>query len=309
MHTFRRSLICIAFAILPTIGLVACGHGAATTGSGTSSTTAGPALANAGIIRAGDGVQLGSGWYPLEHYKGLTFRWVKNDAEVLACPDANDRTLTMLVEPGPGVGNKPFMLSMYGNHGDHAAMLIRGRQYAKVSISPGIPAERFILHLNSPNLPTPHDPRILNFRAMDILLGSHAADCASDIVRDGSPIQIGKNWYPLESYAGKWFRWVNTGAQVRLMKAQPKAFALEAKVEPGPSLAGAPLVIDVQTADGSLVTHTTQIIGKQYIVIPLPASPAGTTYTLKVHSANKPVPGDPRILNFRVFDLHIPPST
>ena len=259
------------------------------------------------IVPAGEGIRLGSGWYAFQHYKGLAFRWADNDAEFTACPTSTHRTVSMLIQPGPGVGSKPFQMTVTGNQGDRLTTVVNGAKPIRISIRKGVPAETFILHATSKNLPTPHDPRILNYRALVIGIHSSIADCRNGIRFDGSPIAIGKNWYTLEHYQGQTFRWVNNGAQIVLTKAQSAPFILEAEVEPGPSLAGAPLTIAVQGADGKTLAKQGPIPGRSYAEFALPALPKGTVLALHVKSAGAKVPHDPRTLNFRVFSLKIKP--
>ncbi len=285
------------------IALSAC-HGSSQVAGGSS--TASPR--DVGIVNAGDGIILGSGWYPLEHYRGLTFQWSRNDAEITACPDANDRTLAVLMEPGPGVGSKPFRLTITGNHGDQRSMIVRGREYVKIDVGANVPAETFVFHAQTRNLPTPgHDPRILNFRALDVVLGSSIADCSRDVVHDASPLALGSGWYPLESFGGERFRWVNNDAQITLTSAQPRPFTIEADVEPGPSLGGSPLSITVRGQNGRTLASSAPVPGRSFVTLALPAEPANTRLTLSVRSKNVRVPNDPRMLNFRVFDLKVKP--
>ena len=88
---------------------------------------------------------LGSGWWPVEHHNGLTFRWATNDSEVTVCPDVNNRTLAMMIEPGPGVRSKPFTLHVIGNQGDKETSLVKPGQYVKVAVNQNAPAETFVL--------------------------------------------------------------------------------------------------------------------------------------------------------------------
>lgn len=279
--------------------------------AGCGGPSAGPSpspSASNDIVRAGDGVRLGSGWWPLEHHNGLTFRWATNDAEVTACPDVNNRTLAMMIEPGPGVRSKPFTLHVRGNHGDSATSIVKPGQYVKIAVGQNAPAETFILHADSPNVPTPRDPRhVLNYRALSIILGSSASDCKNEIVYDGSPLALGPNWYAYETFNGQSFRWVNNNAQVRLTAAQARPFTLELEVEPGPSLAGAPLIITARNAAGKVLGTSQSAAGRTYVDLHLPAEPTGTALTLSVKSKNAKVLNDKRTLNFRVFGLKIKP--
>ena len=259
------------------------------------------------IVPAGDGIRLGSGWYAFQHYKGLAFRWADNNAEFTACPTAAHRRVSMLIQPGPGVGSKPFRMTVLGNQGDRLVTVVNGVKPIRIAIRKGVAAETFILHAHSKNLPTPHDPRILNYRALVIGIHSPITACRNGIRFDGSPIALGKNWYTLEHYQGQTFRWVNNDAQVVLTKGQPAPFTLEAQVSAGPSLAGAPLKIAVQSANGKTLAEQRPIVGRSYVAFHLPAQTKGTVLTLHVQSADAKVPHDPRTLNFRVFSLKIKP--
>jgi len=279
--------------------------------AGCGGPPAGPTPAPSGandIVRAGDGLRLGSGWWPVEHQGSLTFRWVTNDAEVTACPDVNNRTVAMMIEPGPGVRSKPFTLRVRGNRGDTLSTVAKPGQYIKIAVNPSAPAETFVLHAVSSNIPTPHDPRhVLNFRALSLVLGSAASDCKNEIVYDGSPIAIGARWYPYETFNGQSFRWVNNNAQVKLSAAQPRPFVFEAEVEPGPSLGGAPLQIAVRSANGTTLAQSASATGRTYVVLRLPPEPNAAVLTLAVKSKNAKVSHERRTLNFRVFGLKIKP--
>lgn len=309
MDLKRLPIITLVGAALA-LALSACGGG----GPGPQ---ASPTPASNDVVHSSDGVQLGSGWYPVEHYQGLMYRWATNDAEITACPNANNHTLAMLLEPGPGVGSNSFTLQVRGNHGDRTTATVTKLQYVKVTMPDSVSAETFVLHAQSNNLPTPHDKRILNFRALDILLGSAAADCKNGVVRDGSPLKLEKGWYPLETFAGLTFRWVNNNAQLKLTAAQPRPFAIEADVEPGPSLGGAPLSISVLDSHGKTIGQSGQMVngkfilravkGRAYVEFHLPPQQIGSVLTLAVQSKGIRVRADSRILNYRVFDMKIKP--
>jgi RNase P/RNase MRP subunit p29 len=252
-------------------------------------------------------VRLGSGWYPIEHYRNITFRWARNDAEVTACPDPNNRTLAMLLEPGPSTGTKVLTLRIRGNQGDSEIATVKPGQYVKITVNSKASAETFALSTDSRNIAVPHDKRILNFRALAIILGSAAGNCKNEVVFDGSPLALGANWGTYETFKGESFRWVVNNAQVKLRGAQPRPYTLEAEVEPGPSLGGAPLVISVRDSRGKTLAQSTAVKARSYVAFRLPAEPSGTMLTLVVNSKNAKVPNDKRILNFRVFGLKIKP--
>lgn len=263
--------------------------------------------ANGGLqINPINGVFLGPGWYPVEHYNGETFRWANNDPEITACPDAADRTLAMMIEPGPGIGAKTARITITGNRGDQSTASITGRQFAKVNIVKGAPGETFSIHAASHNLPSPHgDRRTLNFRILEATLGFSTASCPNDVARDGS-LRIGSGWYAYETYNGDTFRWVNNDAHMTLAAAQPKPFSVQLEVAPGPSLGGAPLLLRITGANDASASSA-PVRTRQVVDIKLPAQPAGAKLTISTHSKNVPAPHDKRTLNFQVFNLWVKP--
>lgn len=52
------------------------------------------------------------GWYPLEHFRGETFRWMELQASLVLMSDSNTTELIMEAEPGPAVGFKPVRLEV-----------------------------------------------------------------------------------------------------------------------------------------------------------------------------------------------------
>ena len=259
------------------------------------------------VVRAGDGIRLGSGWYPVERYHGLVFRWATNDAEITACPDANNRTLAILLERGPSLGTKAFTLHLRGNRGDNETAIVKPGQYVKIAVNPNAAAETFLLHADARNRPIPRDKRFLNYRALAIILGSSAGNCKNEIVFDGSPLALGNGWYSYETFNGQSFRWVKNNARVTLTAAQTRPFVIEAEVEPGPGLGGAPLQIAISDANGTKLAQSSPVKGSAYVGFHLPAEPAKTSLTFSVNSKNVKAAHEKRILNFRVFGLKIKP--
>ena len=67
----------------------------------------------------------------------------------------------------------------------------------------------------------PNDARILNFRILRIAVARQAAE----VVPVGSGYKVGTGWYPLETFNGESFRWVNNDA---MLEAGAAAILLEA---------------------------------------------------------------------------------
>jgi len=91
------------------------------------------------IVR-GPGVRLGSGWGTLETFHNETFRWVENDAQIFITSDKpGPIAISLLVEPGPGVGGKAFLLRALDASGRQVeAVLVDGRRATKLFL----PVER-----------------------------------------------------------------------------------------------------------------------------------------------------------------------
>jgi hypothetical protein len=114
-----------------------------------------------------DAILIGGGWHQLESQMQETFRWVENDAELIIPQSTGTRqTLSLEVEPGPGVGLQPFTLQVLDGEGHTVTTAeVKGREVVNVTlpVTQGQSAV-FRLHVEGGGLPAPNDPRILNFR-------------------------------------------------------------------------------------------------------------------------------------------------
>jgi hypothetical protein len=112
-------------------------------------------------------IRPGSGWYPLEHWLGETFRWVRRDAKlIISAPNRGPCKLFLQVEPGPGVNYKPFELLVRDQKAEVLTRVpVRRLQLIELTLplEPG-QVGVFSLDLEGGDLPAPGDPRLLNFR-------------------------------------------------------------------------------------------------------------------------------------------------
>jgi hypothetical protein len=109
-------------------------------------------------------------WYPFEQFGGLSFRWVANDARFsIAVPHGQTGELAIDVEPGPGMGGKPVVLTLTLPDG-RTQMLraISGRETIRLPLSLASGSNHFALHCAGGGLATPGDPRKLNFRVFGL---------------------------------------------------------------------------------------------------------------------------------------------
>jgi hypothetical protein len=122
--------------------------------------------AAADVADTTSGVRLADGWYPVEQYRGQTFRWMNGDGRlIVSAKRSGSRTIDLDLAAGPSVGSARATLSIRDSRGHEVAhTAISGRHVVAfhVPVRPG--ANTFVLHVNSLERPVPHDPRHLNLQ-------------------------------------------------------------------------------------------------------------------------------------------------
>lgn len=119
------------------------------------------------IFDAVSGVRGSSGWLPREEYRGEIFRWTNSEGEILLPPtNGNSCTLLLQIEPGPGVGHKPFDLLVKDRNGEVVARdVVKRLSFLRIKIPRRRMAwEAFRLCAASEGIKGNADPRILKFR-------------------------------------------------------------------------------------------------------------------------------------------------
>lgn len=112
---------------------------------------------------------------------------------------------------------------------------------------------------------------------------------------------LGCGWYPFESFAGDSFRWVDNDAELLVMAPSGDRHHLRVEVEPGPSLGETSLPLSLLDEEGRSVSAA-DVDTRTTVQFSLPLI-AGRTARFRLHTdrGGVAVPGDPRVLNFRVF--------
>jgi hypothetical protein len=118
-------------------------------------------------VEAPADLTLGTGWYPPEVFGGQQFRWAANDPRITVTGDGQrNRVLRLDLEPGPGVGSRPFTIEVLDQQGQAVATAyVQGRQTLEVplNVTAG-DSEQFTFHVVGGGGAAPNDPRTLNFR-------------------------------------------------------------------------------------------------------------------------------------------------
>lgn len=116
-------------------------------------------------------------------------------------------------------------------------------------------------------------------------------------------IVTGNGWYPIETYNGNIFRWVTNDAEIIIGAPSGKISKICVELEAGPSLGRTSFMLDVLDGAGKVVAQT-GVVNREKVSFDVPLHYNETAiFRLHVDSDDLPVPGDSRIMNFRVFSL------
>ena len=164
----------------------------------------------------------------------------------------------------------------------------------------------------------PYDDRILLYRVFEVgwtdrLFDPQIAPIfnAKDdilVVSGGAPsVWLRLGWEALERTGAEHYRWVGRAAEIALNGAETDArVLLELTVEPGPSQGTKPCVLEFLDQAGTVVHRTEVLSGRTVVRVPLTVPARRTSvFTIRTDSDNVAVPGERRLLNFRVFRIDL----
>ena len=151
------------------------------------------------------------------------------------------------------------------------------------------------------------DGRMVGARVQSIgfvSAGSVALSAARDIVR-GSEIQLGTGWGVVETFRTETFRWVDNDAQILIASQKTGDFALSLVVAPGPGIGGDSFLLKALDGSGRQV-GAVRVEGRSTVKLFVPVEGGKPSeYRLHVDGGGRQAKGDPRILNFRVFQISV----
>lgn len=251
----------------------------------------------ADILPSSGTVALGRNWWEVESVGSTRFRWARSGAEILVAALRPVRyALRLLVEPGPGVGVKPFTLQAFDVGAPLATVEVVGKQNIRIDLPPGGPkVYRIELRAERGGTLLPGDLRAMDFRAFEINVEAGERDVLPPTMK------LGMGWYPLEAHKGLTFRWVNNNAEISLSNPSGKE-RLEFDVEPGPNQEAKPLRLSVLRREGTKDSSLAEIevLGRQRVDLPLPKADR-LDLLLHVDIQGSKVGGETRVLSFRLF--------
>lgn len=250
------------------------------------------------------------------------FRWVSDGKNGTLLLGLNNRTknskyLFMCGESGPSVEYRPVIVSVFDAEKRLVgAMTVSSYGCHVVDVSQYRPP--FSLEHNETGIIASYiDQRKLVYRIMHIGFSAtdeidetfYALNNGRDIIdekysRQGaSPrINLGANWYSFETYQGESFRWARDYPEI-IVSGQAGAGLLTIDVAPGPSAGKDALNLEIinvfNNAAGKCIVKERRICTFPLII------DAAKGVKLRIHSdaLNIAGPVDPRILNFRVFNI------
>ena len=149
----------------------------------------------------------------------------------------------------------------------------------------------------------------LSFIGFEAPGGAIAPTSTRPDIINGPGVQLGAGWGILETFGNETFRWVANDAQFRLAAVSSAVVEVSALLEAGPGLGTTSFMLSVLDPSGKQVA-TTQVRGRGTVKLLIPVEPGKVgEFHFHVNGGGKATPNDPRILNFRVFQLTATPTT
>ena len=262
----------------------------------------------ADAIAGGNGgtLSLGANWGPYETYRGTSFRWIDNDAEIVLHGGAGEARVAIACEGGPSLGQRSFALRVLDGSRrqvDHVVCDGAGRR-AEMLLPVGAGASRYVLHVDGGGKRVPNERRILNFRVFSID-DERGGGTGGDVVDARGGVRLGEGWYPVERYKGQTFRWMQNDGRVFVAVDGATHATLRMLMEVGPSVGARQAVVTVRdgTRPNALARDARRARRRDGAAAEL--QPGENELVVSTAGANKHVPHDPRILNLRLFGASV----
>lgn len=232
------------------------------------------------IFDSGGGIYPATGWHPLEHYRGETFRWAKKEAEIVVQTDsAPDSNLCVQIEPGPGVRFKAFELLVRDQAGAVVASAVVERlRYLKIPL-PLRPQRTHVFSLEASGADSAvssADDAALNFRLFWCGWGVKSTKSATSVgtrepvatVPVGTGFEWGKGWEAADANnGGEVFRPGRTGAEIIVQPPFSGIRSIVLDIEPAPG--SVPFILQIRDHRDEILVSST-VMGRQTLRLGLP---------------------------------------
>jgi hypothetical protein len=129
-----------------------------------------------------------------------------------------------------------------------------------------------------------------------------------DITLNGPVLALGKGWYPVETEGEQRFRWSSERAEFRLAVLDEAPYRLVLQLEPGPGVELRPFLLSVFDSEDKPLKRV-RVVGRERVTLDIPPlAPGVHRFTLRSEGGGKRIAGDPRSLEFRVFEFQAVPA-
>jgi len=130
-----------------------------------------------------------------------------------------------------------------------------------------------------------------------------------DIVQPGEGLWLGSGWHEIEKWGRQLYRWVEPEAEIVFERPAEAAPRLLMEAEVGPSAGAWPLVLEVVSEAGRVLTSA-RVAGTCKLRLHMPDHLSSGTLRLRLQSRKLPLARTPRFLMLRVFGLkwEVPPQ-
>ncbi len=279
-------------------------------------------LDEADIADPHTGVWLGRNWGGPEVSEGRPARWIEDNAEItIISEQAGEHTLELAFAAGPGADGAPLEVQVLDEDEQLAARgLVRGRREMFVPVTlEANRARTYRLHVIGGGARVPHDPRVLNLLVFHCgwctgvppeqaasrtsgVIKQRTASYWDDIAPPDAGIGFGRGWYEREADDLESFRWAANNAELIVRSTEKPRRAVALDIEPGPGVDGQPFELQLRDEADNLV-DCAAVAERGVVSLTLPlAAEQCSVYRLCVPGGGQPLAGDPRTLNFRVFN-------
>jgi hypothetical protein len=199
-----------------------------------------------------------------------------------------------------------------------ARFAVRGEASTTIAIEP---------MLQVPQRVMPYDDRILSYELLEVeearegappysarmktVLQTLTAEGSSDILdpADAPALTLGAGWFDREAEAQKPFRWMSDRAQLVFESKETKLRQIVIDGAAGPSAGTGPIVVNASLNGTPIEAEEVDAAGG-HVTVRVNLDAAGSLLKsgqnvigLSVSGDRKPVAGDPRVLEFRVFHI------